>query len=100
MSLCIAFLRSTWTREGRGGGGEGWGEKKEAHKKQGAGVRGSVSSGEAGIHGDITGADGGGALNNGCTERRKSVCEGKEEMEPEDQEAPGAGVYTPASHVT
>lgn len=32
------------------------GEKKETHKNQGAGVRGSVSSGEAGIHGDITGA--------------------------------------------
>lgn len=58
------------------------GEKKEMHKNEGAGVRGSVISGEAGIQGDITRAMGAGRregvyvnLNNGWMERRKSICD-------------------------
>lgn len=64
------------------------GEEKEMHEKEGAGVRGSVISEEAGIQGDLTratGADGGeGAyvdLNNGWMERRKTRMEGKEKIE-------------------
>lgn len=84
------------------------------HINEGAVVRGSVISGEAGIQGDITGATGADSregvyvnLNNGWMERRKSIGdenrgEGKDGIvERKDQEAPGARVYAPpAIYVT